>query len=106
MKNCPHCFIAIQKIGETAKRLGLNCAYYDVFNDEESKQADELVKKYGDWSDDYIVPQVFFETDEGKIIHVLTGYPEGVKYTERALNNLLESRFFRSLVEHKVMQQA
>ncbi len=52
------------------------------------KVADDLVKKYGDWTPDYLVPQVFFEY-EGRIEHVLTGNPRGVSLTKRAVEDLL-----------------
>ncbi len=76
-----------------AKELGVPCHLYDIDTDA-VKQADELVKKYGDWSPDYLVPQVFVETDTGEIRHVLTGYSEGVAYTKRAVENLLKSEIF------------
>ena len=62
----------------------------DIDTDDEA-EADELVKKYGDWTPDYIIPQVFLEMDGGEVKHVLTGKPQGVAYTRKAVENLLKS---------------
>src|SRR2546428_71302 len=62
-----------------------------------SRAADELVKKHGDWSPDYLIPQVFVEFEDGEVKHVLTGYPEGVEYTGVAVDNLVRSEMFRTL---------
>jgi hypothetical protein len=64
---------------------------------DDVKKADELVERYGDWSPDYLIPQVFLETDDGKIEHVLTGDPRGLQYTRQAVETLLKSR----LVKHE-----
>ena len=63
-----------------------------------SKTADELVKKYGDWTPDYVIPQVFFEMDDGKIEHVLTGDRRGIQYTRQAVEALLKSRLAKQKV--------
>ena len=55
---------------------------------EDVRAADELVRKYGDWIPDYLIPQVFFEMDDGKIEHVLTGDRRGVQYTRQAVEAL------------------
>ena len=60
----------------------------------------KLVKKYGDWSDDYIIPQVFVELQDGTIKHVLTGRPEGIAFTKRAIEKFLTSEFFKSLTSY------
>jgi hypothetical protein len=69
---------------------------HDIDTDD-VKKADELVERYGDWSPDYLIPQVFLETDDGKIEHVLTGDPRGLQYTRQAVETLLKSR----LVKHE-----
>lgn len=94
---CPHCVpTTVEAMKKAAKELGVPCNLYDIDTEQVSK-ADELVKKYGDWSEDYIIPQVFIEFDDGTIKHVLTGYSEGVSYTKRAVENLLNSDLFRSI---------
>ncbi len=81
---------------KAAEELGVPCVLHDIDTDG-VEAADELVKKYGDWSPDYLIPQVFLEFEGGGFKHVLTGYPEGVGFTRRAVENLLGSDLFRSL---------
>jgi len=86
---CPHCFPAtVETMKKAAEEMGLPCVLYDIDTNDEEK-ADDLVRKYGDWSDDYLIPQVFFEYDDGEFKHVLTGNPEGVEFTKRTLVDLL-----------------
>jgi len=88
---CPHCVpTATEPIQRAAEELGVPCILHDIETDDVEK-ADELVKKYGDWTPDYLIPQVFVEADDGKIKHVLTGDPRGVQYTSRAVEELLKS---------------
>lgn len=88
---CPHCVpTTVEPMKKLAKELGIEVDLLDIDTEDEPR-ADELVKKYGDWSEDYLIPQVFFEFDNGEIKHVLTGYSEGVSYTRRAVENLLNS---------------
>ncbi len=94
---CLHCVPAtVDPIKKAAADLGIACHLYDIETDE-VKKADELVRKYGDWSEDYLIPQVFIEFENGEIRHVLTGRPEGVEFTQRAVANLLSSEFFDSI---------
>ena len=72
-----------------AQELGVPCVLHDIDTDD-VKVADELVKKYGDWTPDYLVPQVFLEQDDGRFEHVLTGDPRGVNYTRQAVEALLK----------------
>jgi hypothetical protein len=85
---------------KAAEGLGVPCFLYDIEDPEQETKADELVRKYGDWSEDYLIPQVFVEMDDGKIRHVLTGYPEGVELTRRAVANLLKSPLFAKAGAH------
>ena len=90
---CPHCVpTTVVPIGDAGRRLGLPVHLYDIDTDDEAK-ADALVKKYGDWTPDYVIPQVFVELDDGVIKHVLTGRREGVVFTKRAVENLIDSGF-------------
>ena len=94
---CPHCApTAVEKMKLAAKELGVPCLLYDI-DSEQARAADELVKKHGDWSPDYLIPQVFVEFEDGEVKHVLTGYPEGVEYTRVAVDNLVRSEMFRTL---------
>ena len=88
---CPHCVpTTVEPMKKLAKELGIGCDLLDIDTENEAR-ADELVRKYGDWAEDYLIPQVFFEFDNGEVKHVLTGYSEGVSYTRRAVENLLNS---------------
>ena len=56
---CPHCVpTTVEPMREVAKELGAQYNLYDIDTDA-VKVADELVKKYGDWTPDYVIPQVF-----------------------------------------------
>lgn len=94
---CPHCVpTTVEPVRKAAEELGVRYLPHDIDTDD-VKVADELVKKYGDWSPDYLIPQVFLEYQDGSIKHVLTGYPEGVSFTKRAVENLLKSDLFNGL---------
>lgn len=86
----------VEPMKKAAAELGVQCQLHDIDTDDE-KVADELVRKYGDWSPDYLIPQVFLEYDDGSMKHVLTGYPEGVGFTRKAVENLLKSDLFGGL---------
>jgi glutaredoxin len=95
---CPHCVpTTVGPIQRAAKELGVACVLYDIDTDDE-KKADELVERYGDWSPDYLIPQVFVEADDGKIEHVMTGDPRGLQYTRQALEALLKRKFVKQKV--------
>jgi thiol-disulfide isomerase/thioredoxin len=92
---CPHCHpTTVEPIEKIAREFGIPFFSYDIDIPEQAAKADELVRRFGDWSEDYLVPQVFVETKEGKIQHVFTGYSESVESTKRAINNLLRSSLF------------
>lgn len=87
---CPHCVpTVVGPVQRAGKELGVPVVLYDIDTDDEAK-ADELVESHGDWTPDYVIPQVFVEEDDGKIRHVLTGDRRGVQYTRRALGKALE----------------
>jgi len=77
-----------------AKELGVELRVLDIDDPEQVKVADDLVTRYGDWADDYLIPQVFFEED-GKVQHVFTGFSEGVEVTRARWNDFFESEFYR-----------
>lgn len=94
---CPHCVpTTVEPMKKAAVELKVPCLLHNIDTDD-VKVADELVKKYGDWSPDYLVPQVFLEFENRDFKHVLTGYSEGVPLTKRAVENLLKSKFFQDL---------
>ena len=88
---CPHCVpTTVEPMKKVAAELGLTINLYDI-DTEDEKKADELVKKYGDWSPDYIIPQVFLELEDGEIRHVLTGQSQGLAFTRKAVDSLLRA---------------
>ena len=52
------------------------------------------------WSEDYLIPQVFVEMNDGEMRHVLTEYSEGVELTRRAVAYLLQSPLFAKAGAH------
>lgn len=95
---CPHCVpTTVEPVQRAAKEVGVPCVLYDIDTDE-VKSADSLVEKYGDWTPDYLIPQVFLEMDDGKIEHVMTGDPRGLQYTRLAVDVLLKSRLVKQEV--------
>lgn len=87
---CPHCVpTTVEPLKQRAAELGVPLHLHDI-DTTDVKVADELVEKHGDWTPDYLIPQVFFEYD-GRIEHVLTGNPKGVSLTKRAVEELLAS---------------
>ena len=96
---CPHCVPTT--VGPTLRageELGVPVILYDIDTEAEEK-ADELVKRYGDWTPDYVIPQVFIEEDDGRIEHVLTGDRRGLQYTRQAVEVLLKTRLSKQQVQ-------
>ncbi len=88
-KWCPHCVpTTVEPLKKRAEALGIPCFLHDIDTDE-VRLADDLVKKYGDWSPDYVIPQVFLEYGDGKVEHVLTGDSRGVASTKSLVEDLL-----------------
>jgi thiol-disulfide isomerase/thioredoxin len=93
---CPHCHpTTVEPLEKLASEIGIGFVSYDIDKPEDERKADELVLKFGDASEDYLIPQVFLEMEDGQIRHVLTGYSESVELTKRAVNNLIKSPYFR-----------
>ena len=87
---CPHCVpTTVEPLRRAAKELGVPIVLHDI-DAADVKKADELVETYGDWTPDYLVPQVFLEAEDGKIEHVLTGDPRGVPMTRQAVEALVK----------------
>jgi hypothetical protein len=83
-----------------SKELGIPFFSYDIDVPVQEKKADELVHEFGDWSEDYVIPQVFVEMSDGEMRHILTGNPEGVEFTRRAVNSLLIGPLFAKAEKH------
>jgi len=98
---CPHCSpTTVEPMKRAAMELGVPCFLYDIDHPEQERKADQLVRKYGDWSEDYLIPQVFVEMNNGETRHVFTGSPGGVELTPRALESLIQSAMFRKAPTH------
>jgi hypothetical protein len=95
---CPHCVpLSEGKVRELGERLRIPVRRLDIDDADEEREADALVKAHGDWSPDYLIPQVFLEWTDGRVDHILTGFPEGVYRTRRAWEELFHSDWMRSL---------
>jgi len=87
---CPHCVpTTVEPIERLGKEAGVPVVLYDI-DSEDVGRADELVEKHGDWTPDYLIPQVFVEEDDGKIEHLMTGDRRGLQYTRQAVEKTLE----------------
>jgi hypothetical protein len=80
--------------------LGIPFFSYDTDVPEQEKKADEFAREFGDWSEDYMIPQVFVELSDGEMRHVLTGRSEGVDQTRRAVNDLQNGPLFAKAGRH------
>lgn len=88
-KWCPHCIpTTVEPVKRAGRELGVPVVLYDI-DTADVGRADELVERHGDWTPDYLIPQVFVEGDDGKIKHLFTGDPRGVQYTRRSLETAL-----------------
>ena len=95
---CPHCRASEQYVKEIANNLRAELLVLDIDNKEQEKIADEVVKKYGDWSPDYLIPQIFLEFQNGEVKHIITGDPRGVQYTIERWKNFLSSEYYKALL--------
>ena len=95
---CPHCVpLSEEKIRELGERLGIPVRRLDIEKADQEREADALVQAHGDWSPDYLIPQVFLEWTDGHVDHILTGFPEGVSRTRRAWDDLFRSDWLKHL---------
>ena len=87
---CPHCApISIDRSRQLAKRLHVPLRLLDIDQPDEERIADELVRSHGDWTEDYLIPQLFLEWDDGRVTHLLTGVPGPVSVTAAAWDRIL-----------------
>jgi glutaredoxin len=86
---CPHCVpISVERATRLSERLGVPVRLLDIDVGPEEEAADELVRAHGDWSDDYLIPQLFLEGADGDVHHLLTGVPGPVAGTAAAWDRL------------------
>ncbi len=95
---CPHC---VPLSLEMTKRMSvdLNVPYrvLDIDDDEQVKIGDDLVRRYGDDSEDYLIPQVFLQFPDGKVQHIFTGFSENPEVTRRHWEDMFSSDFYKGL---------
>ena len=92
---CPHCVpLSLENSKRMAKDLNADLRVLDIDDPEQERVADELVKEFGDYCEDYLIPQVFMEED-GKVSHVFTGFSEGVDVTRARWDDIFASRYYR-----------
>ena len=95
---CPHCDpVTINVLEKISTDLKVPLRLLDIDNLEQEKLSDTLVKQYGDWIPDYLIPQTFFEYDD-VVKHVFTGSPQGVDFTKQKWKDLLNSDFYQNLL--------
>lgn len=93
---CPHCVpLSLEKSKEMTKALGVPLRVLDIDDPEQEKLADELVLEHGDFTEDYLIPQVFAEYDDGAVTHIFTGFSEGVDVTKARWDAFFASEFYR-----------
>jgi len=72
-KWCPYCRIAIKTAETLSRELNIVLKLLDIDVPNEEEEADFYVRKYGDWSEDYVIPQLFIECEDGSVQHLFTG---------------------------------
>lgn len=87
---CPHCDpLSVELAQRLARHLGVPLRILDIDHRDEEGLADALVERYGDWTPDYLIPQVFLERTDGQVEHLLTGVPGPTSGTRRAWERVL-----------------
>lgn len=72
-KWCPYCRIAIKTAEALSREFQIVLKLLDIDLPDEEEEADLYVRRYGDWSEDYVVPQLFIECEDGTVQHLFTG---------------------------------
>lgn len=87
---CPHCIpLSLNNAERMTEIFGAPLRVLDIDLPKQLDEADDLVRNYGDWCEDYLIPQVFLEYDNGEARHVFTGFSEAVSVTATGWNYLL-----------------
>lgn len=89
---CPHCVPeSVARAPRLAKQLGVPLRILDIDVPAQEREADRLVARFGDWTPDYLVPQLFLARADGSIEHLLTGVPgDPAEGTRKAWDRVLE----------------
>ena len=103
---CPHCVpFSLRNANQIAHDLDVPLQVLDIQDSAQELVADKLVKEHGDWSEDYLIPQVFLEYIDGRVTHLLTGFSEAVSATESAWDTLFSSNYYQNLVHQQSEKQ-
>lgn len=87
---CPHCVpLSTDRAPRLAERLHAELRLLDIDDPAQELEADRLVEAAGDWSPDYLIPQLFLEWEDGRLEHLLTGTPGAIEATRRSWDALL-----------------
>ena len=93
---CPHCVpLSAKYARRLARRLRIPLRILDIDRTAQVREADRLVRRFGDSAPDYLIPQVFLEWSDGSVQHLLTGFSEQVARTQRAWDDLLASEWLK-----------
>jgi hypothetical protein len=96
---CPHCVpLSLENARRMSKDLDAPLQVLDIDDPKQESVADRLVEQYGDFVEDYIIPQIFLEYEGGKVEHIFTGFSEGVSITKARWMDFLKSEFYRTLL--------
>lgn len=99
---CPHCVpFSLRNAKKVARDLDVPLRVLNIQDSTQELVADQLVKEHGDWSEDYLIPQIFIEYFDGRVIHLLTGFSEAVSTTESAWDALFTSEYYQNLVHQQ-----
>ncbi len=97
---CPHCVpLSREYAQKMADELEVPLRVLDIDIAGQERIADRLVKEYGDYVEDYIIPQIFLEFNGGEVEHIFTGFSESVQITEARWISLLKSKFYQNLLQ-------
>lgn len=95
---CPHCHpLTVEAFQRWTRERGVELRLLDIDVPAEEREADTLVRAHGDWSADYLIPQVLFEFEDGTVQHVFTGHSEGVAVTKARLETLLANPWLEAI---------
>jgi hypothetical protein len=101
---CPHCVpFSLRNAEKMAKDFGVPLRVLNIENSKQEIEADRLVEKHGDWSVDYLIPQVFVEYADGRVCHVFTGFSEAVPVTEASWEALFSSSYYKNLISEQTV---
>jgi hypothetical protein len=96
---CPHCHpLSVTNGRKLARTLRVPLRLLDIDRGAQERAADALVRRYGDWAPDYLIPQVFLEWSDGRVQHLLTGFSEEVPRTARGWSDLFRSAWLRDTI--------